>query len=157
MTEVWLRASLTHDIIDQAQYSYLIAAVIGSAAVPTFGGERVLRATIPAADGGEAVDCRAGAARCQARRAGGIMIATRILVGHDGSRDAETAFENALDLAALARARLSVVIKWASQHGMDLIVVGHRGRSAIAEWVSESTSRRVVAHAKGPVLVVRAR
>ena len=35
MTEVWLRASLTHDIIDQAQYSYLIAAVIGSAVVPT--------------------------------------------------------------------------------------------------------------------------
>jgi len=37
------------------------------------------------------------------------MIATHILVGHDGSRDAETAFEDALDLAALARARLSVV------------------------------------------------
>jgi len=141
------------------------------------------------------------------------MIATHILVGHDGSRDAETAFEDALDLAALARARLSVVsvasppepptevetqaaiesatahyeklfeslrrqaqerkvelhahvlvghpadqiLKWASQHGVDLIVVGHRGRSAIAEWVSGSTSRRVVAHAKGPVLVVRPR
>jgi nucleotide-binding universal stress UspA family protein len=37
------------------------------------------------------------------------MITTHILVGHDGSRDAETAFEDALDLAALARARLSVV------------------------------------------------
>ena len=35
MTEVWLRAAFTHDILDQAQYSYLIAAVIGSAAVPT--------------------------------------------------------------------------------------------------------------------------
>jgi nucleotide-binding universal stress UspA family protein len=142
-----------------------------------------------------------------------MMIATHTLVGHDGSRDAETAFEDALDLAALARARLSVVsvasppepltevetqaaiesataydeklfeslrrqaqeqkvelrthvlvghpadqiLKWASQHGVDLIVVGHRGRSAIAEWVSGSTSRRVIAHAKGPVLVVRAR
>ena len=141
------------------------------------------------------------------------MIATHILVGHDGCRDAETAFEDALDLAALARARVSVVsiasppappteaetqaaiesatahyeklfeslrrqaqertvelhadvlvghpadqiLKWASQHGVDLIVVGHRGRSAIAEWVSGSTSRRVVAHAKGPVLVVRPR
>lgn len=30
-------------------------------------------------------------------------------------------------------------------------------RSAIAEWVSGSTSRRVVSHAKCPVLVVRAR
>jgi nucleotide-binding universal stress UspA family protein len=142
-----------------------------------------------------------------------MMITTHILVGHDGSRDAETAFEDALDLAALARARLSVVsvasppepptevetqaaiematrhyerlfeslrrqaqernvtlqtyvlvghpadqiLKTASQHGADLIVVGHRGRSAIREWVSGSTSRRIVTHAKCSVLVVRAR
>jgi nucleotide-binding universal stress UspA family protein len=141
------------------------------------------------------------------------MIATHILVGHDGSRDAETAFEDALDLAALARARLSVVsvasppepptevetraaiesatghyeklfeslrrqaqerqvelrthvlvghpadqiLKTATAQGADLIVVGHRGRSAIREWVSGSTSRRIVTHAKCPVLVVRAR
>jgi nucleotide-binding universal stress UspA family protein len=142
-----------------------------------------------------------------------MMIATHILVGHDGSRDAETAFEDALDLAALARARLSVVsvasppepptevetqaaieaatahyeklfeslrrqaqerqvelrthvlvghpadqiLKTATAQGADLIVVGHRGRSAIREWVSGSTSRRVVSHANCPVLVVRAR
>jgi nucleotide-binding universal stress UspA family protein len=142
-----------------------------------------------------------------------MMIATHILVGHDGSRDAETAFEDALDLAALARARLSVVsvasppepptevetqaaieaatahyeklfdslrrqaqerhvalrthvlvghpadqiLKTATAQRADLIVVGHRGRSAIREWVSGSTSRRVVSHANCPVLVVRAR
>jgi nucleotide-binding universal stress UspA family protein len=142
-----------------------------------------------------------------------MMIATHILVGHDGSRDAETAFEDALDLAALARARLSVVsvasppepptevetqaaieaatahyeklfeslrrqaqerhvelrthvlvghtadriLKTAAARRADLIVVGHRGRSAIREWVSGSTSRRVVSHANCPVLVVRAR
>jgi nucleotide-binding universal stress UspA family protein len=141
------------------------------------------------------------------------MIPTHILVGHDGSSDAETAFEDALDLAALARARLSVVsvasppepptevetqaaietatahyeklfenlrrqaqernvtlqthvlvghpadqiLKTAAKHRADLIVVGHRGRSAIREWVSGSTSRRVVSHAKCSVLVVRAR
>lgn len=141
------------------------------------------------------------------------MIATHILVGHDGSRDAETAFDDALDLAALARARLSVVsvasppepptevetqaaieaatadyeklfeslrrqaqerqvelrthvlvghpadqiLKTAAARGADLIVVGHRGRSAIREWVSGSTSRRVVSHANCPVLVVRSR
>jgi nucleotide-binding universal stress UspA family protein len=79
-----------------------------------------------------------------------MMIATHIMVGHDGSRDAETAFEGALDLAALARARLSVVSVASPPEPP-------RGRSAIAEWVSGSTSRRVVAHAKGPVLVVRAR
>ena len=141
------------------------------------------------------------------------MIATHILVGHDGSRDAETAFEDALDLAALARARLSVVsiasppepptevetqaaielatrhyeelfdglrrqaqernvtlethvlighpadqiLKAAARYGADMIVVGHRGRSVIRDWVSGSTSRRVFTHATCPVLVVRAR
>ena len=141
------------------------------------------------------------------------MIATHILVGHDGSRDAGTAFEDALDPAALARARLSVVsvasppepptevetqaaieaatahyeklfeslrrqaqeqhvelrthvlvgqpadqiLKTATAQRADLIVVGHRGRSAIREWVSGSTSRRVVSHANCPVLVVSAR
>jgi len=141
------------------------------------------------------------------------MVATHILVGHDGSRDAEIAFEDALDLAALAGARLSVVsvasppepptevetraaielatrhyerlfeglrrqaqernvtlrtqvlvghpadqiLKSAAKDGADLIVVGHRGRSAIREWVSGSTSRRVVSHAHCPVLVVRTR
>lgn len=141
------------------------------------------------------------------------MIATHVLVGHDGSRDAETAFEDALDLAALSGARLSVVsvasppepptevetqaaieaatsqyealfarlrrraeergvtlrshvlvghpadqiLKAAAAHGADLIVVGHRGRSVVREWVSGSTSRRVVSHAQCPVLVVRAR
>ena len=141
------------------------------------------------------------------------MIATHILVGHDGSRDADTAFEDALDLAALARARLTVVsvasppepptevetqasielatrhyeelfenlrrqaqernvtfethvlvghpadqiLKAAAKYGADMIVVGHRGRSAIRDWVSGSTSRRVFTHATCPVLVVRAR
>jgi nucleotide-binding universal stress UspA family protein len=141
------------------------------------------------------------------------MIATHILVGHDGSRDAETAFEDALDLAGLARARLSVVsvasppepptevetqaaielatrhyeelfdglrrqaqernvkletyvlvghpadqiLKTAARYGANMIVVGHRGRSAIRDWVSGSTSRRVFTHATCPVLVVRAR
>jgi nucleotide-binding universal stress UspA family protein len=36
----------------------------------------------------------------------------------------------------------------AAAQGVDLIVVGHRGRSAIREWVSGSTSRRIVTHAR---------
>jgi nucleotide-binding universal stress UspA family protein len=36
-------------------------------------------------------------------------------------------------------------------------VVGHRARSAIRDWLSGSTSRRVFTHASCPVLVVRAR
>jgi nucleotide-binding universal stress UspA family protein len=134
-------------------------------------------------------------------------------VGHDGSRDAETAFEDALDLAALAHARLSVVsvarppepatevetqaaielttrhyeklfeslrrqtqerhvmiqtrvlvghpnnqiLRTAAAQGADLVVVGHRGRSAIREWVCGSTPHRIITHALCPVLVVRAR
>jgi nucleotide-binding universal stress UspA family protein len=37
------------------------------------------------------------------------MIPKRILVGHDGSRDADDAFETALDFAAVCGARLQVV------------------------------------------------
>jgi len=139
------------------------------------------------------------------------MIPARILIGHDGSKDADDAFETALELAALCRARLQVVsvatppepptrveteatLEAATQHyeeifeglkarakerdvnlesrvlvghaaeqilrlaadtGADLIVVGHRGRSAIQEWLFGSTSRRVVSYAPCSVLVVR--
>lgn len=139
------------------------------------------------------------------------MTPKRILVAHDGSKDADHAFETALDFASLCGARLQVVsvatppepptrveteaaIEAATEHyeelfegmrrraqargidletrvvvghpaeqilrlaadtGADLIVVGHRGRSAIREWLFGSTSRRVVSHASCSVLVVR--
>ena len=141
------------------------------------------------------------------------MTPKRILVGHDGSQDADDAFEAALDFAALCGARLQVVsvatppepptrveteavldaatrhyeevfgglrrrseergvemetrvlvghaaeqiLRLAADTRADLIVVGHRGRSAIREWLFGSTSRRVVAHAPCSVLVVRRR
>ena len=139
------------------------------------------------------------------------MTPKRILVAFDGSKDANHAFETALDFASLCSARLQVVsvatppepptrveteavLEAASEHyeelfegmrrkaqgrsveletrivvghaaeqilrlaadtGADLIVVGHRGRSAIREWLFGSTSRRVVSHAACSVLVVR--
>jgi nucleotide-binding universal stress UspA family protein len=49
------------------------------------------------------------------------------------------------------------ILKAAARYGADMIVVGHRGRSVIRDWVSGSTSRRVFTHATCPVLVVRAR
>ena len=141
------------------------------------------------------------------------MIPHHILVAYDRSEHAEAAFDDALDFAVLAKARLSVIsvavppeppneveteafVEYATDHyrvtherlqhgaaergvaiethvsvghpaeqilqfattfGVDLVVVGHRGRSPIREWVSGSTSRRVVTHARCPVLVVRAR
>jgi nucleotide-binding universal stress UspA family protein len=141
------------------------------------------------------------------------MTPQRILAAHDGSEDADEAFETALDLAALCGARLQVVsvatppepptrveteaaLESATRHyeeifeglrrraaarqvdletrilvghaaeqilhlaeetAADLIVVGHRGRSSIRQWLFGSTSRRVVAHAACSVLVARRR
>ena len=139
------------------------------------------------------------------------MTPKRILAAHDGSKDADQAFETGLDLAAVCGARLQVVsvatppepptrveteatLEAATQHyeeifeglrrraagrsigletrvlvghpaeqirrlagdtGADLVVVGHRGRSAIREWLFGPTSRRVVSHAACSILVVR--
>jgi nucleotide-binding universal stress UspA family protein len=139
------------------------------------------------------------------------MTPKRILVAFDGSKDADHAFETAVDFAALCGAHLQVVsvatppepptrveteaaldaatrhyeelfegmrrraeargidletrilvghaaeqiLRLAADTGADLIVVGHRGRSAIREWLFGSTSRRVVSHASCSVLVVR--
>jgi len=101
------------------------------------------------------------------------MIATHILVGHDGSRDAETAFEDALDLAALARARLSVVfvarppepptevetqaaIELATRHYEELFY-GLRRQAQERHVTLETYVLVVFTHATCPVLVVRAR
>jgi len=47
------------------------------------------------------------------------------------------------------------IIYHADQHGVDLIVVGDRGRSKFARLLLGSVSRHVVEHAGRPVLVVR--
>ena len=139
------------------------------------------------------------------------MTPKRILAAFDGSKDADEAFETALDFAALCGARLQAVsvatppepptrveteaaldaasrhyeelfeglrrraqargvdletrvlvghaaeqiLRLAADTGVDLIVVGHRGHSAIRQWIFGSTSRRVVAHAPCSVLVAR--
>jgi nucleotide-binding universal stress UspA family protein len=47
------------------------------------------------------------------------------------------------------------IIKVATTHQSDVIVMGSRGRSALAGLVLGSTSQKVVSHAPCPVLVVR--
>jgi nucleotide-binding universal stress UspA family protein len=64
-----------------------------------------------------------------------VNLTTHVLVGHPADQILETA----------------------ATTGASLIVVGHGGKSAIRGWVSGSTSRRIVTHAKCPVLLVRAR
>jgi nucleotide-binding universal stress UspA family protein len=47
------------------------------------------------------------------------------------------------------------IIAAAEERDVDLIVVGHRGRSAISRFIEGSVSDRVVRHATCDVLVVR--
>lgn len=65
----------------------------------------------------------------------GLTLETRILVGHPAEQ----------------------IIRLAADTHVDLVVVGHRGRSRISEWVFGSVSKRVVNHAPCSVLVVRSR
>ena len=47
------------------------------------------------------------------------------------------------------------IIHHANQTGTDLIVLGHRGKSAIARWLLGSVSKRVLSYAPCDVLIVR--
>jgi nucleotide-binding universal stress UspA family protein len=135
----------------------------------------------------------------------------KILVGYDGSEQADSAFTYALDLAGKYNAKLIVlsvaslpeppgivetaavmenaqeyfakrfatlraqadlmevatdfaivvgnpadqIIHYANEHGLDLIVLGHRGKGLVQRWLMGSVSRRVVVHASCAVLIVR--
>lgn len=47
------------------------------------------------------------------------------------------------------------IVQHAEQHGVDLIVMGHKGRSAIERFLVGSVASKVVAYAPCSVLVVR--
>lgn len=47
------------------------------------------------------------------------------------------------------------IIRHAEQHGANLIVMGHRGKSMFERWRLGSISQRVLQYAHCPVLVVR--
>jgi nucleotide-binding universal stress UspA family protein len=49
----------------------------------------------------------------------------------------------------------SRIVQHAEQHGVDLIVMGHKGRSAIERFLVGSVASRVVTYAPCSVLVVR--
>ncbi|EGJ51128.1 universal stress protein [Desulfocurvibacter africanus] len=49
----------------------------------------------------------------------------------------------------------SRIVQHAEQHGVDLIIMGHKGRSAIERFLVGSVASRVVAYAPCSVLVVR--
>lgn len=47
------------------------------------------------------------------------------------------------------------IVLYAESHGIDHIVVGHRGRSLFERWLVGSVARQVVAYARCAVTVVR--
>ncbi|WP_342482043.1 universal stress protein [Cupriavidus metallidurans] len=54
-----------------------------------------------------------------------------------------------------ARHPAGQIVDFAEELGVELIVMGHRGRSAIERWLVGSVARAVIDHANCPVLVVR--
>ncbi|RWA53131.1 hypothetical protein AU476_15000 [Cupriavidus sp. UYMSc13B] len=47
------------------------------------------------------------------------------------------------------------IVEYADELGVEVIVMGHRGRSPIGRWLVGSVARAVIDHANCPVLVVR--
>jgi len=47
------------------------------------------------------------------------------------------------------------ILRYADEHHIDHIVVGHRGKSALRRWLVGSISRQVVDHARCSVTVIR--
>lgn len=47
------------------------------------------------------------------------------------------------------------ILRYADEHQIDHIVVGHRGKSALQRWLVGSVSRQVIDHASCSVTVVR--
>ncbi len=68
-----------------------------------------------------------------AAKAKGVALETKILVGHAAEQ----------------------IVRHAKEWGADLIVVGHRGKGRIAEWLLGSVSKRVASYAPCSVTVVR--
>lgn len=60
-------------------------------------------------------------------------IALRVLVGHPAER----------------------LVRYAHEHRADLLVVGHRNRSGVTQWLTGSVARQVIDHAPCSVVVVR--
>ncbi|HGS6041031.1 TPA: universal stress protein [Klebsiella pneumoniae] len=47
------------------------------------------------------------------------------------------------------------ILHYADGHGIDHIVVGHRGKKQFSQWLLGSVARQVVDHAPCPVTVTR--
>jgi nucleotide-binding universal stress UspA family protein len=66
-------------------------------------------------------------------QAAGVTMETHVVVGHPAEQ----------------------IVHHAIEQKADLIVMGHRGRSRVKEWLLGSTSKRVISYATCSVLIVR--
>jgi nucleotide-binding universal stress UspA family protein len=92
------------------------------------------------------------------------MVETTALL-ESGTEHFERAFEDlraSLDLAGVdAETRVVTghvaeqIVHFAAENKSDLIVMGHRGKSLIQEWLLGSVSKRVMSYASCSVLIVR--
>jgi len=76
-----------------------------------------------------------------------------IVVGHDGSSDAQYALATALEFAEQLTAPVVVVRAWSRDARM--LVVGSRGLGGLAGMLLGSVSEQCVRHAACPILVAR--
>jgi nucleotide-binding universal stress UspA family protein len=51
---------------------------------------------------------------------------------------------------------VDVILRTATDYACEMIIIGNRAHGEVATLLSGSTSQRVIAHARVPVLVVRA-
>ncbi|MGC2425069.1 MAG: universal stress protein [Nitrospirota bacterium] len=63
----------------------------------------------------------------------GVNISTEVVMGHPAD----------------------MIVKYAEEKGCDMIIMGHRGRSKIANWLLGSVSRRVASYSPCTVTIVK--
>ncbi|WP_242343778.1 universal stress protein [Anaeromyxobacter terrae] len=71
--------------------------------------------------------------------------------------DAEKLLGRAVSTATLVGDPAGEIVRWAREHGPDLLVLGTHGRKGIRRFILGSVAERVLREAPCPVLVARAR
>jgi len=132
---------LGYDGSASAEHAYDFAVELAR----RFGAELHVLAVVRPPDFGDDVETEAVIEHSR-RHYGHVLAALRPRLAHD---------------APGAQATLAVghpaeqLVRYAEQHGVDHIVVGHRGRTAFERWLIGSVARQTIAHAHCAVTVVR--
>jgi nucleotide-binding universal stress UspA family protein len=71
--------------------------------------------------------------------------------------DAEARLGRAVSVRSLVGDPAGELVRWAREHGADLLVLGTHGRTGIRRFILGSVAERVLREAPCPVLVARAR